>query len=317
MTVRLNHNQLSAARTLVRLHNDSRSPFYGLTSLFDANTNAKHNVYYDFGYPAHYHLHFKHFYEFWRRNGLAHGLVEKTADKTWQEHPVLRPENDIAADSEISHDVRGLFRRLRFWQKLRTADARGMVGQYAGLVFQLGDGQPYDQPVRRVPGGTDGVIGVFAAWQEQLVPSEWDTDPKSPTYGQPKMFRYNENSVDPETGKMRTFSVHPDRCYVWSFDGTVFGDSKLEPVYNALMDAEKIRGAGAEGYWKAAKAQPVISAEPDVDFSQLASMLDTDLQGLPDALDEIVSKWSKGFDDSLLLQGMKAEALQISLIHLT
>ena len=127
------------------------------------------------------------------------------------------------------------------------------------------------------------------------------------------MFHFNEGNVDPEEGKIRSFQVHPDRVYIWSHDRTTWGESKFEPCYNALLDVEKIRGAGGEGFWKNAKAQPVLQATPEVDFNGLAQMLGVKIDELPDALDDVVEKWSKGFDVSLMLQGMEAKTLEVTL----
>lgn len=313
MNVQLTNAQMVAASRLVQRFGNRYSSqgniFRG--GLFTQDDNLKHNIYYDFGYPAAGSLTFEHFYHTWKRNGIASALVTKTASKTWQTPPKLLEEKEAHEETELERQIRQHFGRLRFWQKLKTADARSMVGKYSGVILQLADGRPYDQPVETVPGGVEGIVSVLPAWEGQLETSDWDFDPNSPTYGQPKMFRFNESGVDPEQGKVRSFQVHPDRAYIWSEDRTTWGESKLEPIYNALMDVEKIRGAGGEGFWKSAKAQPVLSADTEVDFNQLATMLGTDLDGLPDKLDEVVAAWSKGFDESLILQGMEAKALDI------
>jgi hypothetical protein len=311
MTVRLNNQQMSVARRILN------GAGYGMTSVTDImgqSANFKHDIGCDFGYPKTEELSFHYFYQMWRRHGIARALVEKTTGKTWQDLPKLKESSEGASEETVvEREIRQHFEAIRFWQQLQEADMRSMVGKYAGVIFQLGDGKPYNEPVKSVPGGVEGVISVIPAWEGQLEPSTWDGDPTSPTYGQPQQFRFNESSVDPEEGKVRSFTVHPDRCFVWSRDGTTFGDSKLEPCYNALIDLEKIRGAGGEGFWKNAKAQPVLQASTDVDFTQLASMLGVELDGLADALDEVMGKWSKGFDDSLVLQGMEAKTLPVSL----
>lgn len=319
MTVQLTNRQMAVARRLIgrTTVNSVQHPggidpvWYG--GVFAGGDNAKHNLYHDFGYPKINGLGFYDFYYTYRRNGWASGLVKKTVNKTWQDAPTLREVEGEHEETTLEAAIRQHFSAIRFWQHLREADSRSMVGKYAGVIFQLADGRPYHDPVDQVPGGIEGVISVLPAWEGQLEPSSWNTDPESPDYGKPSMFRFNESSVDPETGKVRSFTVHPDRAYIWSKDGTTWGESQLESCYNALMDMEKVRGAGGEGFWKNAKSQPVLTADPEVDFNSLATMLGTDLEGLPDALDEVVSKWSKGFDESLLLQGMKAEALSVTL----
>lgn len=303
----LNDRQLRTARAVMNNYNGGN-----LIDFFKRSANFKHNLYYDFGYPKTEELTFRHFYELWKRNGVARGLIEKTILKTWQEDPLLQEDDGPQETSEES-EVRQHLTAIRFWQSLRMADARSMVGNYAAVVLQLGDGKPYDQPVDRVPGGIAGVIRAFPAWQEQLRVSAWNSDPSSPAYGSPAMFLYNESAIDSREGKVRSFAVHPDRVLVWSRDGTVFGDSKLEPCYNALHDLEKIRGAGGEGFWKNAKSQPVLTADPDVNFNQLAAMLGVEVDELADKLDEVLEKFSKGFDTGLVLQGMQASTLAVTL----
>lgn len=309
MTVQLNNRQMAVARRLV-----ANQSIGQITSIFNRSVNAKHDLSFDFGYPTTTELSFPYFYEMYKRNGIARALVDKTALKTWQDHPfLLEEEARVGDETELEKEIRQHFDDIRFWQQLQEADARSMVGKYAGVVFQLGDGQPYDQPVVRVPGGIRGVISVLPAWEGQLEANSWDTNPVSPNYGKPTMFRFNESSVDPEQGKVRSFMVHPDRVLVWSRDGTTFGDSKLEPCFNALIDLQKVRGAGGEGFWKNAKSQPILQASNDIDFAQLATMLGTDVGGIADALDEVIGKWSKGFDESLVLQGMEVKNLPVTL----
>lgn len=317
MTVQLTNAQMAVAR---RLMNSGSNPFSSSTrsqwwgGTFSSGDNAKHNLYYDFGYPGFDELTFHHFYNMWRRNGIAKALVEKTGSKTWESLPRLLEQEETHEETALEASIRQRFSDLRLWQVLAETDKRSMVGKYAGVIFQLNDGKHYNEPVEgTVPGGLEGIISVISAWEGQLEPSSWDTDSSSPNYGKPTMFRFNESSVDPEQGKTRSFSVHPDRAFVWSKDGTTWGESKLEPCYNAILDMEKIRGAGGEGFWKNAKAQPVLNASMEVDFNSLASMLGTDLEGLPDALDEVVAKWNKGFDQSMLLQGIEAKTLGITL----
>lgn len=313
MTVQLNNRQLAAARRILA-HNAGYSGVGSITDWASQSVNFKHDIAYDFGYPLLEELQFDHFYRLYRRHGLARAMVEKTTNKTWQEHPeLLEEEARDGQETQLEVEIRKHLKAIRFWQFLQETDLRSMVGKYAGLVLQLGDGLPYDQPVQRVRGGIRGLISVIPAWEAQLEPSGWDGDPRSPTYGKPTQYTFNESRVDPESGKTRSFIVHPDRVVIWSRDGTTFGESKLEASYNALLDWEKVRGAGGEGFWKNAKSQPVLQASPEVDFTQLATMLGVELDGLADALDEVIGKWSKGFDDSLVLQGMEVKSLPVTL----
>lgn len=317
MTVALNQQQLSTARRLMRVNASGYDGTGSILRHYDLKSrNAKHNLNYDFGYPETNELTFQFFYQMYKRNGLASALVEKTVKKCWQEMPKLIEEGG-SVDNETTEEstVRQHLNAIRFWQKLATADRRSMVGKYGAVIFQLNDGKPYHEPVEGGLSSIEDLISVIPAWEGQLEPAQWDTAVDSPTYGQPLMYRFNESSVDPDerNSKLRSFTVHPSRCYIWSADGTLHADNKLEAPYNALLDSAKIRGAGGEGFWKNAKSQPILTADPEVDFNGLAAMLGVELDELPDALDEVVTQWTKGFDESLMLQGMKADTLNVDL----
>jgi len=174
MTVQLTNAQMVAATRLsqkIQATNRYSSPgniFRG--GLFSQDDNLKHNIYYDFGYPAQGSLTFYHYYYTWKRNGMASALVTKTANKTWQTAPTLLEREEAHEETETEKQIRQHFGKLRFWQKLKMADSRAMVGKYSGVILQLADGLPYDQPVDSVPNGVEGIISILPAWEGQLRP---------------------------------------------------------------------------------------------------------------------------------------------------
>jgi hypothetical protein len=188
-----------------------------------------------------------------------------------------------------------------------------MVGRYAGVILRFADSKPFDQPVDTVPGGLDGIVEVIPAWEGQLTVSEYDTDQTSQTYGQPKMFQFNESAVDTRKQQPRSLIVHPDRVIIWSRDGTVNGESALEPGYNALVDTEKVRGAGGEGFWKNAKSAPVLEVDKEAKIEQMAQAMGVPVGEVADKMDAQVADWNRGFDQLLMLQGMTAKTLNVTL----
>lgn len=320
MQVKLNQRQLATARQLMANSGGGTYRAFGnvipgrdLSALLGTSRllSTKHDFNLDFGYKDD--VDFYDLYELYKRNGVAKAVVNKTVGKTWQTMPRLVVGEEDHSETPVELEIKKAFRKMRFWQMLQETDKRSLVGEYSGVIFRFADGQNFDQPVERVPGGLDGLVGVIPAWEGQLQVSEWDQDRTSPTYGEPKMMTFTESSVDPDQGKTRAFYVHPDRVYIWSQDRTTFNDSDMEASYNSLVDMVKLRGSGGEGFWKNAKSQPVLEASPDVNFGQLAQMLGTDISGLPEALDNVVADWNKGFDQSLLLQGMSATTLGVTL----
>lgn len=276
----------------------------------------KHNHAADFGYPDQ--VSFELAFEAYCRNPLARAAVDKTVGKTWEDNPFLQEfqrdgtEGGDQGETKVEADIRQRFADLRIWQHMAEADRRGLVGAYSGLIMRFADSQPFKAPVTRVPGGMAGLVEVIPAWEGQLTVSQWDTDETSETYGQPKMFQYAESAVGQQK-QPRTFEIHPDRVIVWSRDGTLNGRSALEPGYNALLDMEKIRGGGGEGFWKNAKSGLSLEIQENAKIEDMARAMNVAIEDVVDKIDEQVEGFNKGFDKSLLLQGIKATPMQVTL----
>ncbi|QBX34600.1 DUF1073 domain-containing protein [Paracoccus liaowanqingii] len=274
---------------------------------------AKHNHYKDFGYPDH--VGFMQLYQMYLRNGLARAGVEKTILKTWEDMPELW-ETEEAKESQVEADIRQRFADLRVWQRLADADRMSLVGGYSGAILRLADSKRFSEPVGTVPGGLAGLVEIIPAWAGQLTVAQWDTDETSENYGQPTMYQFIEASVgqgNDQQLKTRSFMLHPDRVVLWSRDGTVHARSILEPGFNDLMTLEKVSGAGGEGFWKNAKSAPVLSMSPEAKLRDMAEAMNVPVGEVVDRMDEQVGDWQKGFDKLLLLQGIEAKTLGITL----
>ena len=272
---------------------------------------AKHNHYEDFSFPVD--LTFKLLWDMYNRNGFAHAGVGKTVTKTWQDYPFLREKEGDDDETKLELEIRQRFGQLRFWQKLAEADRRSLVGCYGGAILRFADSKPFHEPVDTVPGGLEGLVEIIPAWEAQLEVSEWDTDQTSETYGQPKMFHFNESNVEDQSKQPRQFRLHPDRVVVWSHDGTVHGRSFLEPGYNDLISLEKINGAGGEGFWKNARAPLSLEVDKEASIKDMAKAMGVPTEEVADKMDEQVKDFHSGFDQSLLLQGIVAKPLQITM----
>nr|DAH62784.1 MAG TPA: portal [Caudoviricetes sp.] len=279
---------------------------------------AKHNHYADFGYPEF--ISFDMLYGMYCRNGVGAAGVDKTILKTWQDAPFLQEKQRDGSEGKASKEtvtekeIRERFTDLRVWSRIAEADRRSLVGRYGGLILRLADSKTFTEPVDIVPGGILGLVEVIPAWEGQLQVSQWDTDETSQTYGQPLMYQFNEASVGDNTGNQpRQFQLHPDRVVIWSRDGTMDCKSLLEPGYNDLLTLEKISGAGGEGFWKNAKSAPVLEVDPEAKIDEMAKAMGVSVEEIADKMNEQVEDWQKGFDKLLMIQGMQAKSLSVTL----
>ena len=278
---------------------------------------AKHNHYRDFGYPDK--VTFDMLYAMYTRNGIAAAAVDKTILKTWQDVPFLQEQQRDGTqgahtkETKAEGEIRQRFEDLRIWSRLAEADRRSMVGSYSGVILRLADNKTFSEPVGMVSGGLLGLVEIIPAWEGQLQVSQWETDEKSEAYGQPLMFQFNEASVGEDVRQPRNFMLHPDRVIIWSRDGTFDCKSLLEAGYNDLMTLEKVSGAGGEGFWKNAKSAPVLEVDPEAKIDEMARAMGVPVEELVDRMNEQVEDWQKGFDKLLMIQGMQAKSLSVTL----
>ncbi len=274
--------------------------------------STKHDYRTDYGWPEH--LTFNDFYRMYCRSGIAAAAVDKTIGKTWQTMPTLW-ESEKPAESPGEEAIRKHFAKRNIWRALMDADRRSIVGCYAGAIILLRDGKKLDQPVDKVAKGIDNVVGIIPAWEGQLTVAEWDQVETSETYGEPLWFQFNEQAVgDATTAKMSQTRIHSDRILIWSDDGTINCRSALEAGYNDVSDAEKIKGAGGEGFWKSARGAPIIEAPQGVSAEDMRrGMGAATIEGVKDALNEKVDDFQSGFDKALMIGGFTAKPLTITL----
>jgi hypothetical protein len=277
--------------------------------------STKHDHATDYGWPVS--LEFDQLYRMYARNGLAAAAADRLSLRTWKTLPEFM-ETDAPKENKGESDLRQRLEDIRGWQALIETDLRAFVGGYAGAILRVADNKPFNQPVDRVAGGVDGIVEIVPAWRGQIFVKTWNEDTSSENYGRPVMYEFRESAVPNKNAgnnapQNRTFDLHPDRLLLWSADGTVFARSNLEAGYNSLIDVEKIVGAGGEGFWKNAKSAPVLTADETFDPASMAASLGVSQDMIKEAMSERVEDWQKGFDKLLMLQGIKAETLGVTL----
>ena len=215
--------------------------------------DTMHNVYLDFGYPAT--LNFTHFWNMYRRFGIAKNVVELIPDTGWMTDPRI-----IESDS-LEKEVDTIDKRLSLWSVLKAVDTRQRVGRYAGIFMRVRDGKTPEHPIEGKLSGEASLAGMMPLYENQLEVLTIQTDAKEDNFGQPTMYQYSAQATGNRNEKITsTFKIHPDRLVMVSEEadkGSIYGVSVLEACYNSLMDLRKIMGAGGEGFYKNA-AQEII-----------------------------------------------------------
>ncbi|MBV7482516.1 anti-CBASS protein Acb1 family protein [Bordetella sp. BOR01] len=257
----------------------------------------------EYGFPEN--VSYSMLFNLYRRGGIANGAVNKLTGLCWKSAPeVIQGAEDDRAEQETPWE-RAISAVLTpsVWRLFADADRRRLVGRYSGLILRIRDGKEWDQPVE---GGEKGLAGVIVAWAGALTVGEWDTDTASETYGQPKLWKYRETTINGQPG--RDVNVHRDRVFIlgdYSADAIGF----LEPAYNAFVNLEKVEGGSGESFLKNAARQVAVNFDKETDLRNLASVYDVPLEDLHERFNEAAREINRGNDAMLLTQGASVSAL--------
>nr|MBO2511810.1 DUF1073 domain-containing protein [Gammaproteobacteria bacterium] len=257
----------------------------------------------EYGFPQE--ISFEDFAGLYRRGGLAHGAVNKLIGTCWKTPPqVIEGEEQDRAKELTAWEkaIKPVFARVRLWRAFAEADKRRLVGRYSGLLLQLRDSRAWDQPVTS---GAKALAKVIPAWAGSLTPQEFDTDPKSERYGEPKMWQYTETLAG---GSVRRRTIHPDRVFILGdYSGDAIGF--LEPAFNAFISLEKVEGGSGESFLKNAARQLGVNFDKEVNLNEIAAMYGVSVDQLQQKFNDAAREVNRGNDLMLITQGATTSAL--------
>ena len=278
---------------------------------------VKHDLNVDFGYPDF--IEFLQLHNMYRRNGLAHAAVNAVVNKCYQSYPMLSHTDEGSEETPQEMLVRMHFRKLRLWQRFIECDRRSQVGGYAGLILRIADGKMFNEPVEGgfAGAGVEAIVEVIPAWRGQLRVQEYGKDTNDEMYGKPTLYLFQEAEViepNEERQQPRSFTVHPDRILIVSKDGTIYCESDLEAGYNALLDAEKVLGAGGEGFWRNARGAPFFEVDKELQTAETHRGLGVSGQDeFQTTMTTRVKDWLSGFSNYLMIKGVKPHFPNVAL----
>lgn len=264
------------------------------------------------GYPDT--LEFDDHWKMFRRNGIAQAVIQKPVEATWQDEPKIsegEPRDD-GTRTRFEQLVDTLISKYHLLRRLQALDMRQRVGRYGGLVIVAREPQATITATMPLKvNSLDALVKLIPVFESQITVNEWNQDITSADYGNP--MRYEYRSQVPGTrsrGDTNDFILHPSRVVAYgegADDGTIYGVPALEACYNALIDTEKVRIAGAEGYLRAAKQRFGLKISDE----KIASMLRDGTK--KEAFDNNLELFQKGFDNSMMLYGMDVQQMNSQL----
>ena len=267
-------------------------------------SDTLHNVYADYGYPAQ--ISFSQFWNMYRRFGIAKNVVDTYPELGWMESPIIESAPKVLTDLEALNKNMGL------WTRLKGLDTRQRVGRYAGLFMRVRDNKRPSEPIEGTLSGLASLVDMIPLYESQLAVTETQKNIMADDYGQPTMYQFKggeSGDRNPDTND--TFDIHPSRIIIASEEsdnGSIYGVSCLEAVYNSLMDMRKIIGAGGEGFYKNA-AQSIVFDLKDASSASANTEL---LNEFNENYDEFAANRSRR---AIWTPGMDAKTLESNLAN--
>ena len=297
-----------------------------LGRLFTQSGDPRRNIEDECGYPQQNSpLDLQLLENLYRREPLGNRVVHVYPKECWQTTPLIYEEkggktptafeeawdrlgNNLSIDND-SWSTEELGSPV--WNYLRRLDSVSRIGHYGVLLLGFGDNQPLDTPVQVKPGLKLNYLRVFSEKNAQIAAS--DTDPTSRRFGFPEFYNLSFNNI---ASSVQGYGVPTPtlRRVHWSRlihiadnadESDIFGVPSMEPVIAPILDARKIAGAGAEGYWKMCIAYLFFETHP-----QLGGDVDIDETKMKDLAERLLN----GLERIASLSGMSAKSVGPSVI---
>ncbi len=287
--------------------------------------NTKHQcMYSEFGlrefvdYPL-----CRHAYD---RIGEARGAIDVLNYKAFEENPNVyegtEEEDKHKTDTAIDKQFKKFAKRTKLWRTFLDCAIRRSVGTYSAMLIQFNDGKDWSEEAY-IGENAGKIIKFIPVWQDQLIPSSWDIDTHSITFGEPLEFTYFEfdmyRSQTQVAAPSRGLTVHHSRVvYFGDITGTgahtILGSSMLRPGMNSLMNIEKVNGAAAEGFYKNAARLLAMSFDAQARLEDLQALVGAkDPTEIKEKLGSVARDANYNFDAMLAFFGAKLEVLGVDI----
>lgn len=215
----------------------------------------------------------------YRRQDIAARIVEAPANALWSNPPELK-----TSDTTWDKAWEKLELTQKLWKSISRADKMSGMGEFSVLLLGFADGRKLETPVRRVGGQEVTYLqpyGFDAIEIESLV-----EDKSSNRFLLPEIYKITPTK-GMESNKLATnptaFKVHASRILHIGenyLTNEVFGNPRIERIWNLLDDLLKVAGGTAETYWLTG------NRGMQVDIDKEMELTDADEKALSDEIDE-------------------------------
>jgi hypothetical protein len=221
------------------------------------------DVYQALGYPLK--IQFDDYLGKYLRHDIAKAVIDRPVNATWQGELELIESDDVE-QTPFEKAWRDLNWKLDIKGTLARVDRLTGIGTYGVLLLGLDDvssTEGFKNPVRA---GARKLVYLKPFSEKTAKILTYVDNPKNSRYGKPLIYELQVS--DTASGANQTVQVHYSRIVHIvdnSLESEIVGCPRLEPIYNRLMDLEKIVGGDAEMFWRGAR--PGFQGIVDKDYT--------------------------------------------------
>jgi hypothetical protein len=238
----------------------------------DTSHSDKRNLYNEFGYPVEPTL--NQYYARYERQDITKRLVDAYPNACWTGDIVVTDDDESMEESRFKDEFNEIASKLNLYEYIRRADIAGRLGRYSILLIGVRDGQTLDQPISKKLRLED-ILYTTPYMEKDITINKFNVDPTSERFGKPEIYTVAIGNNDVSAGK--TLEIHYSRLIHIaedSIDNDIYGIPYLKPLYNRLMDLDKVIGSGAELFWKNGRGGLNMNAPIDHDIADPESLKD-------------------------------------------
>lgn len=237
----------------------------------------------------------------YQRGGIANTVVAKIAKACWRDQPEVMLGETQVLENELTDLV-----EVGFFNAFERADILNRIGKLSVLFIGIPDGLEPDQPL-----GTGGNIDdlYFNVYGEDgIIVKTWDNDPMSKRFNLPVIYQLTVTTLSSPSGGLQGGSivnVHYTRVVhlaEGALENNLEGCSALEPVWNALIDKDKVRGGSGEAFFRNARQKFALQADKDANINRSPEATQ--------AITDEVEAFQNDLQDFMRLENMSMNVVQ-------
>ncbi len=264
------------------------------------------NLYEAFGYPLD--VTTESLWGMYQRNDIAGRIVRAFPAATWREAPIIRDARGDSAEpgtegySPFVEAVEDYFDRHNLFRVIERADRLASIGRYGVLFLGFNDDLPTSSPrgqaAKLLFAQPYGELGVTV--------NKWCTNVRDPRFGLPELYTLNAAATadQRQVSPKRSITAHWSRViHISEFvdQDDTFGVPRLLPIFNRLMDLEKVVGGSAESFWLNANRTVIYSGDSEME------MTPEDVLEIKKQAEELSHQTRR----SIIGQGIEAQSISI------